>query len=91
MIEMQIVKERDKTTKEILQIILLALAISLAGILPVLIKYHGNLYLVGDYMTQILPFIKESRRMILSGTPWWSHTTFLGANFNRDVRILYVG
>ena len=77
---MQLLK-RNQKTKELLQIILLSLAIALIGILPVLLKYHGNLYLVGDYMTQIIPFIKESRRMILSGTPWWSHTSFLGANF----------
>ena len=58
-----------------------ALLISLASLLPILIRYGGNLYLVGDYMTQQIPFIKEGRRMILSGTPFWSWNTFLGANY----------
>lgn len=58
-----------------------ALLISLASLLPILIRYGGNLYLVGDYMTQQIPFIKEGRRMFLSGTPFWSWNTFLGANY----------
>lgn len=49
--------------------------------LPILIQNDWNLYLVGDYMTQQIPFIKESRRMFLSGTPFWSWNTFLGANY----------
>lgn len=50
-------------------------------ILPVILLNNGNLYLVGDYMSQQIPFIKESRRLLLSGAPFWSNNTFLGANF----------
>lgn len=60
---------------------LTALVMAFAAILPVLIANSGNFYLVGDYMTQQIPFIRECRRMLMSGTPLWSHNTFLGANF----------
>ncbi len=49
--------------------------------IPVLISNNGNLYLVGDYMSQQIPFIKESKRLLLSGQPFWSSNTFLGSNF----------
>lgn len=58
-----------------------ALAMAFFTVLPVLIANSGNLYLVGDYMTQQIPFIRECKRMLLSGAPFWSHNTFLGANF----------
>lgn len=32
-------------------------------------------------MTQIIPFIKESRRLFLSGTPFWSANSFFGADY----------
>lgn len=50
-------------------------------ILPIMIVNNGSLYLVGDYMSQQIPFIRESRRLLLSGKPFWSANTFLGANF----------
>lgn len=62
-------------------IILLSLLISAFSVIPVLIFNKGNLFLAGDYLTQQIPFIKECRRVILSGTPFWSCNTFLGANF----------
>ena len=58
-----------------------ALIMTALIILPVVILNDGNLYLVGDYMSQQIPFIKESRRLLLSGKPFWSNNTFLGANF----------
>ena len=70
-------KERYLTAK----IGITALTMALVALLPVLIANGGNLYLVGDYMTQQIPFIRECRRIWLSGTPFWSHNTFLGANF----------
>lgn len=63
------------------KVFLAALLISFCTVLPILIQNDWNLYLVGDYMTQQIPFIKESRRMFLSGTPFWSWNTFLGANY----------
>ena len=51
------------------------------AVLPVMIVNGGNFYLVGDYMTQQIPFIKECKRMLLSGKPFWSCNTFFGTNF----------
>lgn len=70
-------KERYLTAK----IGITSLAMAIIAVLPVLIVNGGNLFLVGDYMTQQIPFIRECRRMLLSGAPFWSHNTFLGANF----------
>lgn len=61
--------------------VLLSAGIIFAVLLPTLISNKGNLYLIGDHMTQQIPFIKESRRMFLSCQPFWSWNTFLGANF----------
>lgn len=58
-----------------------AIAATAIIILPVMFANNGNLYLVGDYMSQQIPFIRECRRMLLSGEPFWSSNTFLGANF----------
>ncbi len=63
------------------QLFLLSLSMILIIILPVIVLHSGNLYLVGDYMSQQIPFIRESRRLILSGKPFWSANSFLGANF----------
>ncbi len=60
---------------------LTSFAIALVVITPVLIANNGNLYLVGDYMSQQIPFIKEMKRMFLSGAPFWSCNSFLGSNF----------
>ncbi len=70
----------QKTTNYRL-VFLLSLLITTVSLIPVLVLNNGNLYLFGDYMTQQIPFIKECRRVILSGTPFWSVNTFLGANF----------
>jgi len=59
----------------------LCFVIAFIAVLPVLIKFSGNLFLVGDYMTQVLPFYKEGRRLFLSGLPTWSWNSFFGANF----------
>ncbi len=64
-----------------LNLFLSSFAIALVVILPVLIANNGNLYLVGDYMSQQIPFIKEMKRMFISGAPDWSCNSFLGANF----------
>ncbi len=72
--------QRAKTSYGLLTVLLSAGIIS-AVLLPTLISNKGNLYLIGDHMTQQIPFIIESRRMFLSGEPYWSWNTFLGANF----------
>jgi len=58
-----------------------ALLIAFCAVIPILLMNGGNLFLIGDHMTQQIPFMKECRRMFLSGEPFWSHNTFLGANF----------
>lgn len=63
------------------KVFLAALAAAIIIILPVMAVNNGNLYLVGDYMSQQIPFIRECRRMFLSGQPFWSSNTFLGSNF----------
>lgn len=63
------------------QLLLVSLSMILIIILPVIVFNSGKLYLVGDYMSQQIPFIRESRRLLLSGKPFWSANTFLGANF----------
>ncbi len=60
---------------------LISFAVTATAILPVLVMNDGHFFLVGDYITQQIPFMKECRRVILSGTPFWSANTFLGANF----------
>lgn len=70
-------KEKFNTFTVTLTALLIATAITL----PVLIANQGNFYLVGDYMSQQIPFINECRRMLKSGLPFWSSNTFLGANF----------
>ncbi len=64
-----------------LNLFLTSFVIVLVVITPILIANNGNLYLVGDYMSQQIPFIKEMKRMFFSGAPFWSCNSFLGANF----------
>lgn len=58
-----------------------AVAAAICIILPIIIANNGNLYLIGDYMTQQIPFIRECRRMLRTGAPFWSSNTLFGANF----------
>lgn len=59
---------------------LLALIIGIVsiGLLPLLYFDHGSYF---DFLTQQIPFILETKRMLASGTPWWSWNTFFGDNF----------
>ncbi|MBQ2774426.1 MAG: YfhO family protein [Clostridia bacterium] len=67
--------------KDFMLIAFLSFAVMTCALIPILVANGGNLYLVGDYMTQQVPFMRECRRMFLSGAPFWSSNTFLGANF----------
>ncbi len=62
-------------------VFLTAFLISAAIILPVMLINGGKLYLIGDYMSQQIPFIDEARRMLKSSAPFWSVNSFLGVNF----------
>ena len=49
------------------------------SLLPAILPYGGRFVTRGDYLEQQIPFILETRRVLLSGTPYWSWNTFLGA------------
>lgn len=59
--------------------ILIAL-ITLVGILPALLQY-GCFVLVTDMASQQVPFIIETKRMLMSGYPLWSWNHVIGDNF----------
>ncbi|MDO5549036.1 MAG: YfhO family protein [Eubacteriales bacterium] len=61
-----------------------ALLCALAGLLsllPCLVGSQGQLMHYGDYLLQYIPFLRETRRMLLSGSYAWSWNTFLGDSF----------
>lgn len=63
--------------KRVIYYIIIILTI---GLLPCWIQY-GELVMVGDYVTQQIPFITETKKMLSSGIPFWSWNTFFGDNF----------
>ena len=60
---------------------LISLTAALLAFLPTMLRNNGRILLRGDFLTQQIPFMLESKRCLLSGTPFWSWNTFLGANF----------
>ena len=61
-----------------------ALIGAIIGILsfsPIWINNNGQYMDYGDYFLQYIPFIKELKRMVLSGDFLWSWNSFLGAGF----------
>lgn len=54
--------------------------IVIVGALPVFWQY-GTFMICTDYMRQQIPFIIETKRMLESGTPFWSWNTYFGDNF----------
>lgn len=61
---------------------LIALIVTLftIGFIPMWIN-PGKGMVMFDTIEQIIPFITEIKRLISSGTPWWSWNTHLGDNF----------
>ena len=59
------------------------LAIFIGGIsfAPVWLHHNGQYMEYGDYFLQYVPFIKELKRMVLSGNLSWSWNSFLGDGF----------
>ncbi|MBR3754149.1 MAG: YfhO family protein [Clostridia bacterium] len=55
--------------------------IGLMAFLPILVRHNGQLMDFGDYFLQYVPFIKEFKRMVLSGDLSWSWNSFLGDSF----------
>lgn len=72
---------RLKANNNYTKVFFVASVMALCIILPVMLANNGNLYLIGDYMTQQIPFIRECRRMLRTGAPFWSSNTLFGANF----------
>ena len=62
-------------------VLLISLTAALLAFLPTMLRNNGRILLRGDFLTQQIPFMLESKRCLLSGTPFWSWNTFLGANF----------
>lgn len=50
------------------------------GLLPCWLQY-GEVVMIGDFVTQQIPFIVETKKMLFSGTPFWSWNTYFGDNF----------
>lgn len=65
----------------LLKCMLVTLVVGLLALSPSLIKYHGQFIFYGDFITQYMPFIRETRRMLLSGSLNWSWNSFLGDHF----------
>lgn len=61
------------------KLLTLTLCILTAGILPVVFNI-GSLG-TSDFINQQIPFILETKRLLFSGTPFWSWNTFSGGNF----------
>lgn len=59
--------------------LLIALTVTL-GTLPLFAQY-GDYLFRSDYFMQLVPFIMETKRMMASGTPWWSWNSWYGDNF----------
>lgn len=57
--------------------VLLVLAMAF---LPSLLLWD-SLLLYSDFVHQEIPFILETKRMLVSGAPWWSWNTYLGSDF----------
>ncbi|MDE6277812.1 MAG: YfhO family protein [Muribaculaceae bacterium] len=62
------------------KLLLLIIAVLTVGLLPVWFDFGYN-WANMDFATQQIPFLLETKRMLASGTPWWSWNTFLGENF----------
>ncbi|MGN1014910.1 MAG: YfhO family protein [Butyricicoccus sp.] len=73
--------ESSQIKRPLLTCLLATLAVGLLALLPSLIRYHGQFLFYGDFITQYVPFIRETRRMLLSGSFTWSWNSFLGDNF----------
>lgn len=50
------------------------------GLIPSWWQYGGFMS-TSDFMNQQIPFIIETKRMLASGTPFWSWNTYFGDNF----------
>ena len=61
------VKLHSPQKKYIKMGIMITLAIGIVSLMPILIRNKGQYMDFGDYYQQYIPFIKELKRMLLSG------------------------
>ncbi len=60
---------------------LIGCIIGIVAFAPVWLNHNGQYMDYGDYFVQYVPFIKELKRMVLSGNLSWSWNSFLGDGF----------
>lgn len=60
---------------------LLCVIVGIISLLPCLISGGGQLVYYGDYFRQYVPFLRETKRMLASGSLGWSWNTLLGDGF----------
>ena len=78
------VDELPKTKPSIKNLLLGATIGAIIGIFafaPVWIHHNGQFMEYGDYFLQYVPFIKELKRMVATGSLAWSWNSFLGDGF----------
>lgn len=47
----------------------------------ILFAQYGHFVICTDFFSQQIPFIMEAKRMLASGTPFWSWNTYFGDNY----------
>lgn len=62
------------------KLVFLIIIIVTVGLLPCWIQY-GAFCLTTDFLNQQIGFIIETKKMLASGTPFWSWNTYFGQNF----------
>ena len=78
---MATIKTHVRMQRELVWLLLLTLLITLVGILPSLLQYGGVYLNLGDFSTEQIGFIHETKRMLSSGVPLWSWNTYFGDGF----------
>lgn len=59
----------------------LGAVVGIIAFAPVWLNYGGQYMEYGDYFLQYVPFIKELKRMVISGSLAWNWNSFLGDSF----------
>lgn len=55
-------------------------AIITVGLIPLWLHFGGDVHDI-DFISQQIPFILETKRMLSTWQPWWSWNTYAGDNF----------
>lgn len=73
--------QQKPSSKNLCSGALIAAVIGIIAFAPIWIHHNGQYMDYGDYFLQYVPFIKELKRMVLSGSLAWSWNSFLGNGF----------